>query len=316
MNFDIDKYTIYKTIHGSQAYGLSTPESDLDIRGICIPPLNYFHGFAFHFEQYTNVSNDICIYDIRKFFSLAAQCNPNIIELLWVPEKHTQIMTKEGEELLSHRSDFLTTRVKHTFSGYAMSQLKRIKTHRKWLLKPVTEQPTRAQFGLPESTVLSSEIRGVIRSMEEAGHDLERGLSAELLTAWKREREREFYSAQKNWEQYQTWKKNRNPKRAELEARFHYDSKHACHLVRLLKMCREILTIGQVIIERPDREELLAIKNGAWSYDQLIEWAEIQEQELNILYKTCTILPPRPDLEKLDKLCMKIVEMALSKSMC
>ena len=37
--------------HGSHAYGLNTPTSDLDIKGIAIPPREYFLGFANSFEQ-------------------------------------------------------------------------------------------------------------------------------------------------------------------------------------------------------------------------------------------------------------------------
>src|ERR1039458_5020213 len=35
-------------------------------------------------------------------------------------------------------------------------------------------------------------------------------------------------------DQYNGWKAQRNPKRAELEAKFGYDTKHAMHLVRLM----------------------------------------------------------------------------------
>mgnify|MGYP001607055563 CR=1 FL=1 len=46
--------------------------------------------------------------------------------------------------------------------------------------------------------------------------------------------------------------------------------KHAMHLVRLMRMCKEILITCEVVVKRPDREELLAIRNGAWSYYKLI----------------------------------------------
>ncbi len=34
--------TIFLTRAGSHAYGLATPESDVDIRGVVIPPQEYF----------------------------------------------------------------------------------------------------------------------------------------------------------------------------------------------------------------------------------------------------------------------------------
>jgi predicted ABC-class ATPase len=125
-------------------------------------------------------------------------------------------------------------------------------------------------------------------------------------------RERQYTSAKREFEQYQNWKATRNKSRAELEEKYGYDTKHAYHLVRLIRMCREMLTTGKVIVKRPDREELLAIRNGAWTYDQLIEFAEKEEQELNVIYETCNILPHKPNREKLDKLCIELVEKSLS----
>jgi len=83
-------------------------------------------------------------------------------------------------------------------------------------------------------------------------------------------------------------------------------------LVRLIRMCREIITTGQVIVKRPDREELLAIRNGAWSYEKILVFAEKEERELNELYSSCNILPKTPDVKKLDALCISLVEQSLS----
>ena len=43
--------TIFLSIVGSQSYGLSTPQSDVDYKGIAIPPIQYFTGFQNRFEQ-------------------------------------------------------------------------------------------------------------------------------------------------------------------------------------------------------------------------------------------------------------------------
>jgi hypothetical protein len=84
------------------------------------------------------------------------------------------------------------------------------------------------------------------------------------------------------------------------------NTKHAGHLYRLLTMCREILSEGKVIVKRPDREQILAIRNGAWRYEELVEWAERQDKELDEVYKTSK-LPHAPDRDKLDRLCQEMV---------
>jgi hypothetical protein len=77
-----------------------------------------------------------------------------------------------------------------------------------------------------------------------------------------------------------------------------------------MTMCREILQNGKVIVKRPDAPFLLSIRNGAWSYEQLVDWAQKQDNELTALMR-CSILPKSPDMNKLDKLCIELMEEAL-----
>lgn len=63
-------------------------------------------------------------------------------------------------------------------------------------------------------------------------------------------------------------------KRRELVNQFGYDTKNAAHLIRLLRMCREFLGNGELIVERPDADELLAIKRGEWGLEAIKREAE------------------------------------------
>lgn len=314
MNFDIKKHTILEVLHGSHAYGLATEESDIDIRGVAIPPRLYFTGFAHGFEQHIKTAKeDVIIYGVRKFFKLATACNPNVLEILYVaPERCLRKVTPWGERLIENRELFLSKKAKNTFSGYAISQLKRIQTHRRWLLNPPDHRPTQREFGLEKISELSIDVQSSMRMFAKRGIQLDKARFSDL--AFKRwQSERDYYKALREWKQYQHWKKTRNLERAELERRYGYDCKCALHLVRLLRMGKEILTQGKVLVERPDREELLAVLNGAWSYDKLIDWAKTQDQELDALYESCTILPKSPDIKKLNSLCGEIVEDFLSQ---
>ena len=91
--------TIFLARHGSHAYGLAIEASDLDIKGIVVPPKEYFHGFLRRFEQAESKDPDLTIYGIRKFFQLAADCNPNIIEVLFVDDEDVFIETEWGKHL-------------------------------------------------------------------------------------------------------------------------------------------------------------------------------------------------------------------------
>ena len=91
-----------------------------------------------------------------------------------------------------------------------------------------------------------------------------------------------------------------------------YNTKHGAHLVRLLRMGREILTTGEVHVWRGDRDadELLAIRNGAWSYDRLLAEAEKEQDAIRTIGEHAAV-PAAPDLDTVDQLCVSLVERSL-----
>lgn len=313
MHFDVNLRTIYKVRHGSFAYGTNVEGSDEDFKGVCIKSKDCYYGFLKRFEQFEKMASksegvDEVIYSIEKFASLAAESNPNIIEILFVDESDVLFCDTFGRELLSIRNHFLSKKAKHTFAGYAHSQLKRIKTHRAWLLTPPKEEPTRVSFGLSESSKISKSNLNVFENISSSTIEQ---LPKELVSLYLREKE--YSNAKTHWDQYLNWKKTRNPARAKLEEKFGFDVKHANHLIRLMRMCKEILSVGKVIVKRPDFEDLLAIRRGERSYESVIEEAERLENECNILYETSTILPREPNREFLDKAIINITEKFLSE---
>jgi predicted nucleotidyltransferase len=297
---DVVKEAIYVTKHGSHAYGLNVETSDLDIKGVFIAPREYYFSYFKHVEQVEDPKNDGVIYELRKFFKLAADCNPNIIEVLFTDEEDILNLHHYGKVLRANRNLFLSQKAKFTFSGYAVAQLKRINTRYKWLSKPPVEEPKRENYGLPKEQILA-------KSQIELLENNNTGYSSEVTELIKKEYA--FIQKYKEWQNYNEWRKNRNEKRAELEAKASYDTKHGMHLVRLMRMGEEILKEGKVIVKRPDREELLAIRGGAWKYDDLVKWAEEKDQELTELYDSKkSPLPHHPDTKALDSLCIEMAE--------
>jgi len=300
---------------GSHSYGLNSPESDFDFKGIAIPNREFFHGFIKRFEQeeikkQKDSNIELVIYEIRKFFTLCADNNPNIAELLWLDPSDYLKVTSIGEKIIAARDSFLSKRARFSFAGYAFGQLHKIKSHRAHLLNPPKAEPKREDFGLPkDKKLITNDQRGAMEELLTKGSITKNDLTPNFLESLAKEKA--YFQAKRQWDQYQEWKRDRNPVRAELEAKYGYDCKHASHLVRLMRMCKEILVTHKIIVKRPDREEILAIKNGLWAYEQLIEWADKQEQELDSLYEIST-LQHEADRKYLDKLCIDIIEEFLS----
>jgi len=343
--------TIFLTIHGSHSYGTNIEGSDIDYRGIAIPPKEYFFGVNDRFEQAQQGDPDLTIFDIRKFFILSMDNNPNTLEILFVTPDMYQITTPAFEKIYENRNLFLSKNAKHRLSGYAFSQLKRIDLHRSFLLRPPSHKPIREEFGLPDRYPIPKdqldaakasiqkrmdewnwrELENVEPAIRQVLKDLFQERILEI-TKWAEDlyeeklwkcvtnslgfdsnfiefldKERLYKNKKKEWDHYQEWKLNRNPKRALLEEKFGYDLKHGMHLKRLADTCIDLLKTGEYIVKRPNAEELISIRNGAWTYEQLLDWFKGAMLEIEELYKT-TKLPEQPNRKKLNNLLIEIVE--------
>ena len=119
-------------------------------------------------------------------------------------------------------------------------------------------------------------------------------------------KEKQYRAAKREYDQYQTWLRERNPTRAEMEKKFGFDCKHAMHLVRLVRTCEEILTDEVFLTKRPDAKELLGIRNGDWTFEEIVEFMEKKDKELDILVKKSK-LPKVPDMKFFDNMVREMV---------
>jgi predicted nucleotidyltransferase len=237
---------VYETMMGSVAYGVSSDTSDMDVYGICMPPKDVvfphlggeipgfgtqvprFEAWQEHHVVANGKSWDFQIYGIVRFFALAMENNPNVLDALFTPRRCVLSSTAIGEYIREHRTDFLHKGAWHKFKGYAYGQLHKIRT----------KTPT--------------------------------------------------------------------GKRAELVDEHGYDVKYAYQVVRLLLEVEQILVTRDIDLER-DREQLKAIRRGEWTLDQIDEWAQAKEKQLEALYHTST-LPYEPDEALLRRHLMHCLE--------
>lgn len=373
-SFDPNSAAIFVTLSGSVAHGTARSDSDVDLRGVCVAPLelrlSYREGFEQHEgplegDLWTRVHGALVkhatansligtkvesvLYDLAKLVKLCAGANPNALEILFADERDWLFSTPLWRRLHAERHRFLSAKVEQTYMGYALSQLKRIKTHRSWLLNPPAREPTRADFGLPEQATLSADDRNRI---EQAIVDKTRSWGIDTLEMSKADRialrtrltdfwsdvlacreddiealqrdvagqsmgiprpllkalssERKYRAARRHWESYLRWQEERNRDRAKLETDFGYDTKHAAHLVRLMRTGIEVLETGELRVRRPDAAELMKIRDGRHSYDELVAETERLESHMKTAAEASN-LPAEVDYAALDELLFTLL---------
>ncbi len=96
-------------------------------------------------------------------------------------------------------------------------------------------------------------------------------------------------------------------KRKQLVKKFGYDTKNAAHLIRLLRMGIEYLVEGELYVKRKDATQLLEIKRGEWTLKQV----QKESDRLFALAEEAYIrssLPGKPDMDKVNNLCIEICQ--------
>lgn len=133
---DLYEHIIYKCIVGSRAFGLDVDNSDIDRRGIYLPPANLHWSLYGLPEQLDDAETQECYWELQKFLVLALKANPNILECLYTPM--VEYANPIAQELLENRSRFLSKLVFQTYNGYVISQFKKLEQdlrtqgHLKW----------------------------------------------------------------------------------------------------------------------------------------------------------------------------------------
>ena len=129
---DLRSHIIYRCQVGSRAFGLAGDDADDDIRGVYLPPARR-HWSLFKLPEqleFADERQDEVYWEVEKFLKLALKANPNVLETLWTPL--VLYADETALELRGMRDVFLSRYVYKTYSGYVLSQFRRMaNTHAK-----------------------------------------------------------------------------------------------------------------------------------------------------------------------------------------
>jgi len=338
-----NKMILLETISGSKGYGLSTPQSDTDIRGVFILPKNQFFGLNY-IPQVADRTNDTIFYELTRFVELLSKNNPNILELIAMPEncilQKNPLMNRLKPEL------FLSKLCRKTFAGYALAQIQKAKGLNKKIFNPVSKERKsvlhfcqvtnnsgtmsllnwleknhyqqencglvklnniKDLFALFYDTHQELNYKGIIQketSNEVSLSSIPKGEKPLVYLYFNKDGYTKYC---KTYKEYWEWVENRNEARYEntLSHNKNYDSKNLMHTFRLLNMAEEIARTGKIIVRRPDRAFLFRIRNGEFSYDELMKKAEEKLYQIDTLFEQSD-LPKQPNLAKIEKALVEI----------
>ncbi len=334
---------LLECISGSRAYGLDTPESDTDIRGVFFLPKEKFLSLGY-IDQVSNKSNDIVYYELGRFIELLSKNNPNILELLNTPEEC--ILYKHPIMNRIRQERFLSKLCLQTFGNYAMTQIKKARGLNKKILNPVELKPKsildffyviagqgsvqvkdflnqnnlkQEYCGLSKIPHMhdiygiyydaSGNYKGMIQKESANDVALSSNAKGENPIAIMSFNQSGYSAYCREYKEYWDWVDERNETRYQntLSHGKNYDAKNMMHTFRLLAMAEEIGRMCALHVKRPDRDFLLSIKQGEYNYEELVRKAEMKLSEIKSIYKAAP-LPERPDMNLIERLLVELRE--------
>ena len=313
---DLIEKIILNSTSGSQLYGTTTPDSDVDYRGIFLPSKKYLYGLSRLIEESekgtiidkdknnknTKHAIDVKYFELKKFINLASKCNPNILEMVFLNNESIIESSEEYETIRNNSDKFLSKIfIYERFREYAKAQrykmiikLDNYKLYKKFV--------NRYNELILENESYKNELisilieRKLIDDMNIQSSNIEFADTHFL-------RSHSLYACYKQINERLSKVSNRE----ELVLKYGYDTKFASHYIRLLFEGIELLETGKLEFPLKDANTIVEIKLGNYSLNEILEMGENMENEFRISFERSKV-NDYSDFDFLNNMTIKMFE--------
>lgn len=326
---------LFDTVAGSRAYGTDHAGSDEDRRGVFVAPNEVMLGFD-PVVQVSDEKGDEVYYELRRFGELLLKNNPNALELLAMPGDCVRFQASSFSLLTPSLflsklcgqtyANYAMGQIRKA-RGLNKKIVNPQPEKRKclldfcyilegqgsvplvgWLqqreldeaacgLVGVEHAPGTYALFYDESSSLG--YRGILSKKDDSSLLCSSVPREAEPIAWVSCNGDAFKAHCKSHREYWDWVELRNEDRYLTNAEHGrgYDSKNLMHTLRLLDMAEEIAVEGLLRVRRPNCDWLKRVREGEFSYEELVARAEEQVLRVEEAFAR-SALPERPDEKK------------------
>jgi len=297
---------IYKARVGSHLFGTNTPESDEDFYGVFMP----WDEIIFGFDRCEDVKFDVVSKDIsgrntaeavdetltefRKYIKLCLENNPNIINSLFANDENVLFLNTWGAELRKKSEEFIHKGCYDRFVSYAVSQ------RHKMQIKPENYKSLTEGLDVLQSSPNKATLYSFCNTkpFEYPGSgvsiklgDLNFSTNTYVSKAIKQIQDRI----------------SKATNRVEIYTKYGFDVKYGSNLIQLLMEGIEILKTGRVEFPLKYRSDILDIKNGKYTAQELITWSDDLLTESRSALENSK-LPDKPNRQGIEKWSISLLK--------
>lgn len=324
--------SILKTRFGSFVYGSNVATSDTDIKGIFLPekkdillqrvPKVSKSGSTKqdHHTKNTAKDVDVEIYEFKKYIDLLLEGNTPALDLLFTPkefyleEPHSlwlEIQANKHRFLSSKAESFIgycrTQANKYGLKGSRMNELKDVID----FLKQFDRELKLKDFPIKEMLEDFCSMKRLHTSIVMLPNSQKTGVEPYLCVC---NRNAAFHlSVRQALKMYEPVYEEYGHRARQAQTNDGVDFKALYHAVRVINEGIELITTGNIVFPRPERELLLKIRKGELHYKE-IECIIEEGFERIEQAKKHSVLPSEPDYQYAEDLILMVYEEIIKET--